>query len=177
MFLPSCTWKASMPRSNLPEQMRIKAMRSRWALFMLAWILKMNAENSSRQGSTVSPVRLSTRASGVGVSRRKFSRKGSTPKLVRAEPKNTGLSSPRSTLSRSNSSAAPSNSSISSTSCWCRYGVSSSSSAGSPSSASVSSTFFTPLARPSLENASTLRVLRSNTPLNSLPQPMGQFMG
>ena len=42
---------------------------------------------------------------------------------------------------------------------------------------SVSLTFFTPLARPSLEKASTLRVLRSNTPLNSLPQPMGQFMG
>ena len=63
---------------------------------------------------------FATRASGVGVSRRKFSRKGSTPKLVRAEPKNTGLSSPRSTLSRSNSSAAPSSSSISSTSCWCR---------------------------------------------------------
>ena len=66
---------------------------------------------------TFSPVRLSTRASGVGVSRRKFSRKGSTPKLVSAEPKNTGLSSPRRTLSRSNSSAAPSSSSISSTSC------------------------------------------------------------
>ena len=109
-----------MANASTEEQMRMKAMRSRWALFMLAWILKMKAENSSRHGSTDSPVRLSTRASGVGVSRRKFSRKGSTPKLVRAEPKNTGLSSPRSTLSRSNSSAAPSSSSISSTSCWCR---------------------------------------------------------
>ena len=105
-----------MPRSNLPEQMRMKAMRSRWALFMLAWILKMKPENSSRQGSTASPVRLSTRASGVGVRRRNSCKKGSTPKLVSADPKNTGLSSPFSTLSRSNSSAAPSSSSISSTS-------------------------------------------------------------
>ena len=61
--------------------------------------------------------------------------------------------------------------------CGKEFRVSSSSSAGSPSSASVSSTFLTPLARPSLEKASTLRVLRSNTPLNSLPQPMGQFIG
>ena len=49
-----------------------------------------------------------------------YPRNGSTPKLVSAEPKKTGLSSPFSTLSRSNSSAAPSSSSISSTSCWCR---------------------------------------------------------
>jgi|GEM_PF-5367847 len=41
---------AALDEPLMPEQMRIKAMRSRWALFMLAWILKMKAENSSRQG-------------------------------------------------------------------------------------------------------------------------------
>jgi hypothetical protein len=166
-----------MPRSNLPEQMRMKAMRSRWALFMLAWILKIKAEKSSRAGSMRSPVRLSTRASGVGVRRRNSLRNGSTPKLVSADPKKTGDSSPRSTRPRSNSSAAPSSSSISSDSWLCSAGVSSASRRSSPSSASISSTIFTPLARPSLWKASTLRLSRSNTPLNALPQPMGQFMG
>ena len=58
-FLPPCMCIASMPRSNLPEQMRTKAMRSRWFLSMFAWILKTNPENSSRIGSTGSPVRQS----------------------------------------------------------------------------------------------------------------------
>ena len=48
---------------------------------------------------------------------------------------------------------------------------------GSPNSASISSTIFTPLARPSLSNASTRRAVRSYTPLKSLPQLMGQFIG
>ena len=64
------TTKLDPEALNVSEEARQRGtgylnVRSRWALFMLAWILKMKAENSSRQGSTDSPVRLSTRASGV----------------------------------------------------------------------------------------------------------------
>ena len=101
--------------SNRPEQIRMKAMRSRWALFMLAWILNTKAEkSSSRESTTSSPAR---RGRGAVVICRKCSRKGSTPKLVRAEPKNTRESLPWRTRSMSNSAAAPSSSSISSESC------------------------------------------------------------
>ena len=101
-----------MPFSNFPEQMRIKAMRSRWALFMLAWILNTKAEKAGSKGSTV-PWAVFRGRGGV-VRRKKLSKKGSTPKLVRAEPKNTGDSLPWRTLSRSNSYPAPSSSSTSS---------------------------------------------------------------
>ena len=161
MFLPSCTWNASMPRSNLPEQMRRNAMRSRWFLFMLAWILKIKPLNCSLHGSTSSPLCASLRGSGVGVRRRNSFKNGSTPKFVKAEPKNTGDSSPCCTASRSNSSAAPSSSSMSSASfSWLAAPIRSSRRA-SPSSASTSSTILTPLARPSLSKASTRLALRS----------------
>ena len=58
-FLPPCTWNASMPRSNLPEQMRTNAMRSRWFLSMFAWILNTKPANSLRCGSTRSPEMVS----------------------------------------------------------------------------------------------------------------------
>jgi hypothetical protein len=48
-----------MPRSNLPEQMRTKAMRSRWCLSMLAWILNTKPEKSLDVGSTFSFVSVS----------------------------------------------------------------------------------------------------------------------
>ena len=48
-----------MPRSNLPEQMRTKAMRSRWFLSMFAWILNTKPLKSFSTGSTSSPVSLS----------------------------------------------------------------------------------------------------------------------
>lgn len=90
-----------MPRSNFPLQMRMKAMRSRWALFILAWILNTNAEKSSRLGS-MGPAEES-RGRGGGERRRKSARNGSTPKFVSADPKNTGVSMPWRTLSRLNS--------------------------------------------------------------------------
>ena len=96
-----CTWKASMPRTNLPEQMRRKAMRSRWFLSMLAWILKTKPEKSGSVASTGSPVRESVCGPGAGERRRKSRRNGSTPKLVSAEPKKTGVSLPVRTASRS----------------------------------------------------------------------------
>ncbi len=90
----------------------MKAIRSRWALFMLAWILNTKAEKpSSKESTSSSPA---VRGRGAVVMRRKSSRKGSTPKLVRAEPKNTGDSWPWRTRSMSNSQEAPSSSSISS---------------------------------------------------------------
>ena len=101
-----------MPASNLPEQMRINAIRSRWALFMLAWILNTNAEKPGSNGSTT-PVSVFL-GSGAVVIERKCFKKVSTPKLVSAEPKNTGDSSPALTSSWSNSSLAPSKSSMSS---------------------------------------------------------------
>ena len=90
MFLPSCTWNASMPRSNLPEQMRRNAMRSRWFLFMLAWILKIKPLNCSLHGSTSSPLCASLRGSGVGVRRRNSFRNGSTPKSSKRSRRTRG---------------------------------------------------------------------------------------
>ena len=110
-------------------------MRSRWALFMLAWILNTKPEKSSSMESMISSPAF--RGRGGVVMRRKCSRKGSTPKLVRAEPKNTGESLPWRTRSRSNSAAAPSRSSISSLSCRWREAPIRLSRLGSPSSTSV----------------------------------------
>ena len=45
----------SLSRSNLPEQMRMKASRSRWALFMLAWILNTKAEKSGLERRRSTP--------------------------------------------------------------------------------------------------------------------------
>ena len=86
----------------------MKASRSRWALFILAWILNTKAEKSSLNTST-SPWSL-TRGRGGVVMRRNSSRNGSTPKVVRAEPKNTGDRVPFRTASMSNSRPAPSSS-------------------------------------------------------------------
>ena len=41
------TWRTFIPRSKLPEQIRMKATRSRCALSMFAWILKTNALKGS----------------------------------------------------------------------------------------------------------------------------------
>jgi hypothetical protein len=47
MVRPVRWWMTVMSRSNLPEQTRTNAMRSRCFGSMLAWILKTNAENLS----------------------------------------------------------------------------------------------------------------------------------
>ena len=51
MTLPLEEWLTSMPFSNTPEHTRMKASRSRWAGFMLAWILKIKPVNWSLMGS------------------------------------------------------------------------------------------------------------------------------
>ena len=45
-----------MPASNLPEQIRINAIRSRCALFIFAWILNTNAEKSSSYIGSIIPL-------------------------------------------------------------------------------------------------------------------------
>ena len=148
----------------------MNAMRSRWALFMLAWILKTKAEKSgSKESMTSSPA---FRGRGAVVMRKNSSRKGSTPKLVRAEPKNTGDSLPWRTRSRSKSQEAPSSSSISPMSCSRLSAPIRSARAGSSGSISVAVA-----ARALVLEVKwiTFRFCRSYTPLNSLPQPMGQF--
>ena len=69
IFFPPCTWVTSMPASYSPEQIRMKAILSRWALFMLAWILKTKAEKkSSFMGSTKYCVSVSAKPLVVTVS-------------------------------------------------------------------------------------------------------------
>ena len=53
-----------MPRSNLPEQMRMNATRSRCALSMLAWIFRMKPLKGSSAGATAPS--LLTRGVGCG---------------------------------------------------------------------------------------------------------------
>ncbi|CAB4367715.1 unannotated protein [freshwater metagenome] len=91
----------SIPRSNLPEQIRAKAMRSRWFGSILAWILKMKAANSASNGRA-SPS-TSGRGAGAGAKSTTASRSICTPKLVIAEPTKTGVLSPAKKLSTSKS--------------------------------------------------------------------------
>ena len=112
IFFPPCTWLASIPAVNFPEHIRINAILSLCALFILACILNTNAEKSSLNGSIGPAEEL--RGSGDVVISRKCCKNVSTPKLVRAEPKNTGVRSPACTFARSNSALAPSRSSTSS---------------------------------------------------------------
>ena len=108
---PLRTWWTFIPLTSLPEQMRTKATRSRWALSMFAWILKTKPENSPPAGST-GPW-SDWREPGGGISSQKVSRKASSPKLLTAEPKNIGDSSPARNFSSWNPSPAASSSSAS----------------------------------------------------------------
>ena len=47
---PVRLWVTTMPRSKMPEQTRMKATWSRWALFMPAWTLKTNPANGASTG-------------------------------------------------------------------------------------------------------------------------------
>ncbi|MDR6355338.1 hypothetical protein Q3H58_002009 [Pseudomonas psychrotolerans] len=76
------TWRSFMPFSYLPEQMRMKAMRSRCLGSMFAWILNTKPENFSSTGSTVRS--WAARDSGRGAQSTTASSTWSTPKLPRA---------------------------------------------------------------------------------------------
>jgi len=58
------TWRIFMPFSYLPEQMRMKAMRSRCLGSMFAWILNTKPENFSSTGSITRS--WAARDSGIG---------------------------------------------------------------------------------------------------------------
>ena len=172
IFLLPCIWNTSISLSNFPEQILIKAILSLWFLFIFAWILKTNAEKSSLVGS-INPSLDSLGKGGV-VRFKNSSRNGSTPKFVSAEPKNTGVSSPLRTASRSNSSPAPSSSSTSSRrmSFW-PYAKWLSSCGSSKENSSFKTSFWPLFA----VKARTFFDFLSYTPLNSLPEPIGQLIG
>jgi hypothetical protein len=88
-----------MSRSNLPEQTRMKAMRSRCFGSMLAWILKMKPEKAGFSGAISVPAM--TRGLGAGECFRKPSSNSCTPKLFTPLPKKTGVVLPASTAASS----------------------------------------------------------------------------
>ena len=171
---PDCTCFTFMSERNFPEQIRMNAMRSRCALFMLAWILKTNAEKSLLYGS-MSPM-SDFLASGAGAILRNSCMNISTPKFCSAEPKKTGVSIPAFTSSRSKLSAAPSISSTSPIS----FSVASSPIAAESALLSLTGMRFS---TPSLvpfsvsEYVRTSFSWRSYIPLKFFPDPIGQFTG
>src|SRR6266496_4444425 len=105
-----------MSRSNLPEQTRMNAMRSRCFGSIFACILKMNPENPGCSGDISTPA--ITRDLGGGECFRNPSSKSCTPKLLIALPKNTGVVVSASTAASSHSCPACSSISSSSTVRW-----------------------------------------------------------
>ena len=113
--LPLRTTFRRMPRVNSPLVTRKKAMRSRCAGSMLAWILKTTPENFFSSGVTTRC--MAARGAGAGARSTSASSTSCTPKLLMAEPKNMGVCLPLRNSSRLNSGDAPFNSSSSSCAC------------------------------------------------------------
>ncbi len=105
--LPFRTMVSRMPRSNCPEHTRTKAMRSRCAGSMLAWILKTTPVNLPSCGETSRWI--AARGLGAGASSASASSTSCTPKLLMAEPKKTGVCFPARKAAWSKSGEAPSN--------------------------------------------------------------------
>ncbi len=78
-----------MPRSKWPLATRTKAMRSRCAGSMLAWILKTTPVNLGSSGCTTRW--MAARSPGAGARSTSASSTSRTPKLLTAEPKNIGV--------------------------------------------------------------------------------------
>jgi hypothetical protein len=108
-------WNTFIPRVNFPEQILKKAIRSRWARSMFAWILKTKPEKDSSSGETIRVV--VGRGPGAGAISTKASSSSRTPKLLIALPKKTGVWLPFRYSSWEKGLAAPSISAISSRSC------------------------------------------------------------
>ena len=153
----------------------MNAMRSRWAGFIFAWILKTKALNSGLSGSSTSPFNR-VRGWGAGDISRNFSKNSCTPKLVMALPKNMGVSSPFNTSSIWNSSPAMSSSSMSPSSASNSSSPIISLMRGSSMSAENSSNCLLPWLA-SVLNKETSRVRRLYTPLYFPSRPTGQVMG
>ena len=90
--LPMRTCSIFMPLSKRPEQMRMKATRSRCAGSMLACTLNTKPVRAASSAATVRPT--VSRSPGGGACSTKASSRGVTPKLLIAEPKNTGVCLP-----------------------------------------------------------------------------------
>ena len=93
---PVRTSRAFMPLLSLPEQTRMKAMRSRWLGSMFAWILNTKPETSPSPGltSTGAPAFSASRSSGGGAWAVSVARSSSTPKWRSAEPNTMGVMCP-----------------------------------------------------------------------------------
>ena len=118
---------------------------------------------------------MELRGKGDEVILRKCFKKVSTPKLVKAEPKNTGVSVPALTSSILNSALAPSKSSTSSINLSLKWVPISPISSSESMWRSRSATSFCPFI--AAVNVDTILVFLSYTPLNSLPEPIGQLIG
>ena len=92
--LPVRTCFTSMPRAKRPEQMRTKAMRSRWLRIHVRLNLEDEARRSAARRAPAARSRSCAGAAAAPAST-KWSRNGSTPKLVIALPKKTGVTPPR----------------------------------------------------------------------------------
>jgi hypothetical protein len=92
MLFPVRTSLAFMPRVSLPEQTRMKAMRSRWFGSMLAWILKTKPVIRFSFATTVR--RSASCERGGGACAASASMRSRTPKFRSADPKNTGVRCP-----------------------------------------------------------------------------------
>ncbi|OPZ88287.1 MAG: hypothetical protein BWY76_00001 [bacterium ADurb.Bin429] len=90
--LPLRTCSAFMPPVKVPEQMRMKATRSRCMGSMLAWILNTKPLRGFSSALTMRVVVAWDL--GAGACSTKKSSSSWTPKLLTAEPKKTGVSLP-----------------------------------------------------------------------------------
>ncbi|SKY49148.1 Uncharacterised protein [Mycobacteroides abscessus subsp. abscessus] len=85
---PVCAWVTTMPRSNSPLTMRMKANRSRWLESMPAWTLNTTALNGSVTSRSVPS--MPVRPDGAGASSTSASSNWRTPKFSIAEAKIIG---------------------------------------------------------------------------------------
>ncbi len=168
--LPERSQVITMPRSNRPEQMRAKAMRSRWLRSMLAWTLNTKAEHGSSRCRGLSST--SRRGDGAGASSTMASSRWRTPKLVSAEPANTGVDSPARNDGMSTSASIALSSSVSSV-----LLVQAAPSSEAARSAGTSSSGAIWLPRAVRVNRVKTSVRRSITPRRSPNEPTGQVAG
>ena len=113
---PVRAWVTTMPRSNTPEQMRMKASRSRCAVSMPACTLNTNALNGSVSVARGRRRRRARRPGG-GASPTRVSSRAPTPKFETAEANSTGVVTPSRNSDCSWSCPLASSSSTSSTAC------------------------------------------------------------
>ncbi len=113
--LPERTTLSFMPRSKCPLAQRTKAMRSRCAGSILAWILNTTPLNLGSVGCTVRC--KAGLGPGGGARSTSASSTSRTPKLLIAEPNSIGVCCPARKAASSKAGEAPETSSSSSRAC------------------------------------------------------------